>query len=41
MILETIDLSPRDFMAIPETERSLLVLLGHAMNEVNEGLSSV
>lgn len=35
MLLETIDLSPRDFMAIPGTERSLLVLLGHAMNEVN------
>jgi hypothetical protein len=34
MQIERIDLTPAELNAIPDAERSVLVLLGHAMNEV-------
>ena len=35
MKLERIQLTPMQLMSIPEKERQLLILLGHALNEIN------
>jgi hypothetical protein len=35
MKIERIDITPMEFNEIPDAERAMLVLLGHAMNEVN------